>query len=95
MNYRISTVRAAARIFAASTALAFVTAPAFAQTVDAMTCADFATQDSTGQTQTIAAVQAFTSQQQAGQQLMSNEIFSQLTTNCAGHDDMMIMDALK
>jgi invasion protein IalB len=32
MNYRISTVRAAARIFAASTALAFVAAPAFAQT---------------------------------------------------------------
>ena len=32
MNYRISTVRAAARIFAASTALAFVTAPGFAQT---------------------------------------------------------------
>jgi invasion protein IalB len=32
MNYRISTVRAAARIFAASTALAFVGTPAFAQT---------------------------------------------------------------
>jgi invasion protein IalB len=32
MNYRISTVRAAACIFAASTALAFVAAPVFAQT---------------------------------------------------------------
>ena len=83
------------RLFAILAVAAATAAPAFAQTVDAMTCADFAMQDSTGQTQTIAAVQAFTSQQQAGQQLMSNEIFSQLTTNCAGHDDMMIMDALK
>lgn len=71
------------------------TVPAFAQTVDKTTCAEFAKQDHAGQMATIAAVQAFTSQKQAGQQLMSDEIFTQLTTKCAGHDDMMIMDAMK
>ena len=34
-------------------------------------------------------------QKQAGQQLMSDEIFTQLTTKCSGHDDMMLMDAMK
>ena len=60
-----------------------------------MTCADFAKQDKTQQMATVAAVQAFTSQKQAGQQLMSDEIFTQLTTKCSGHDDMMLMDAMK
>jgi hypothetical protein len=74
---------------------AVTAAPAFAQTVDSMTCAEFAKQDRTQQMQTVAAVQAFTSQKQAGQQLMSDEIFAQLTTKCAGHDDMMLTDAMK
>lgn len=83
-----------------STLLAFgvaalMAAPAFAQGVDAMTCAAFAQQDHTQQMATVAAIQAFTSQQQAGQQVMSDEIFTTLTTKCAGHDDMMVMDALK
>ena len=69
--------------------------PAFAQTVDSMACADFAKQDHTAQMATVAAIQAFTSQKQAGQQLMSDEIFTQLTTKCNGHPDMMVMDALK
>ncbi len=69
--------------------------PALAQSVDTMTCAQFAAQDHTQQMQTIAAVQAFTSQQTTSQQLMSDEIFSQLTTKCSGHDDMMVTDALK
>ena len=56
---------------------------------------EFAKQDHTQQMATVAAIQAFTSQKQAGQQLMSDEIFAQLTTKCAGHDDMMVMDALK
>jgi len=83
------------RVFLMLAVAATTAAPAFAQTVDSMTCADFAKQDRTGQMQTIAAVQAFTSQKQAGQQLMSDEIFTQLTTKCSGHDDMMIMDAMK
>jgi hypothetical protein len=69
--------------------------PALAQTVDTMTCADFAKQDHTQQMATVAALQAFTSQKQAGQQLMSDEIFTQLSTKCAGHGDMMVMDAMK
>ena len=69
--------------------------PALAQSVDAMTCADFAKQDQTERMQTIAAVQSFTSQTQASEQLMSNEIFTQLTTKCTGHDDLMVMDAMK
>jgi len=83
------------RILLAFVAAAAMTAPAFAQTVDAMTCADFAKQDHTQQMATIAAIQAFTSQKQASQQLMSDEIFTQLTTKCQGHDDMMVMDAMK
>ncbi len=74
---------------------ALMGAPAFAQTVDAMTCAQFAKQDHTQQMATIAQVQAFTSQKQSGQQLMADEIFSQLTTKCQGNDDMMLMDAMK
>lgn len=74
---------------------AAMAAPGFAQTVDAMTCADFAKQDHTQQMQTIAAVQTATSQMQASQNLQSDEIFSQLITKCSGHDDMMVMDALK
>ncbi|MFO1142212.1 MAG: HdeA/HdeB family chaperone [Amaricoccus sp.] len=69
--------------------------PAFAQTVDAMTCADFAKQDHTQQMATVAAIQAFTKEKQAGQQLMSDEIFTQLSTKCTGHGDMMVMDAMK
>ena len=74
---------------------ACMSAPVFAQGVDAMTCAEFAKQDHTQQMATVAAVQAFTSQMQAGQQVMSDEIFTTLSTKCTGHDDMMIMDALK
>ena len=44
---------------------------------------------------TVAAVQAFARQKQAGQQLMSDEIFTQLTTKCKGNDSMMLMDAMK
>ena len=69
--------------------------PAFAQTVDSMTCADFAKQDHTQQMATVAAVQAFTKEKQAGQQLLSDEIFTQLSTKCTGHGDMMVMDAMK
>ena len=83
------------RILFAFAVAAATAAPALAQTVDAMTCADFAKQDKTQQMATIAAVQAFTSQRQAGEQLMADEIFTQLTTKCTGHDDMMIMDAMK
>ena len=83
------------RILLALVVSAAAAAPALAQTVDAMTCADFAKQDKTQQMATVAAVQAFTSQKQAGQQLMSDEIFTQLTTKCSGHDDMMLMDAMK
>ena len=83
------------RVLLAIAIAAATTAPALAQTVDAMTCADSAKQDHTQQMSTIAAVQAFTSQKQAGQQLMSDEIFTQLTTKCQGHDDMMVMDGLK
>ena len=82
--------------FAALVAAACLAAPAaFAQTVDAMTCADFAKQDHTQQMATVAAVQAFTKEKQAGQQLMSDEIFTQLSTKCTGHGDMMVMDAMK
>ncbi len=75
--------------------MACVSAPAFAQGVDAMTCADFAKQDHTQQMATIAALQAFNSQKQSSQQVMSDEIFATLTTKCTGHDDMMVMDAMK
>ena len=83
------------RIFLAFAVAAATAVPALAQTVDAMTCADFAKQDNTAQMATIAALQAFASQQQAGEQLMSNEIFAQLTTKCTGHDDMMLTEAMK
>ncbi len=83
------------RILLALVVAAAAAAPALAQSVDAMTCADFAKQDKTQQMATVAAVQAFTSQKQAGQQVMSDEIFTQLTTKCSGHDDMMLMDAMK
>ena len=74
---------------------ALMAAPTFAQGVDAMTCAEFAKHDHTQQMARVAAIQAFTSQKQAGQQVMSDEIFTTLTTKCTGHDDMMVMDALK
>ncbi len=74
---------------------ALLAAPAFAQGVDAMTCAEFAKQDHTQQMATIAALQAFNSQKQSSQQVMSDEIFTTLTTKCSGHDDMMVTDAMK
>ena len=83
------------RILLAMGVAALLGAPAFAQGVDAMTCAEFAKQDHTQQMATVAALQAFTSQKQAGQQVMSDEIFTTLTTKCSGHDDMMVTDALK
>ena len=62
------------RVLLALAVAAATAVPALAQTVDAMTCADFAKQDHTQQMATIAAVQAFTSQQQAGDQL-KNTLF--------------------
>jgi len=83
------------RILLALAVAATTALPALAQGVDAMTCADFAKQDKTQQMATVAALQAFNSQKQASQQVMSDEIFTTLTTKCTGHDDMMIMDAMK
>ena len=87
--------RLAIRILLALALAGAAAGPVFAQGVDAMTCAEFAKQDHTQQMATVAAIQAFTSQKQAGQQVMSDEIFTTLTTKCTGHDDMMVMDALK
>ena len=70
-------------------------APALAQDINSMTCADFSQQDRTGQMATIAAIQSATSQMQVSQTLMADDIFRQLTTMCTGHDDMMVADAVK
>ena len=83
------------RILSALAIAVAAAVPALAQGVDAMTCADYANQNDTEKMQTVAAVQAFTSQQQGAEQLMANEIFRELTTKCQGHDDMKLIDAMK
>ena len=83
------------RMMLALAVVACSSSPLLAQTVDAMTCAEFSKQDKTQQMATIAQVQAFTSQKQSGMQLKSDQIFAQLSTKCQGHDDMMLMDAMK
>jgi hypothetical protein len=68
-------------------------APAFAQDIDAMTCADFAMQDDAGKMATVAALQSATSQMQSSQTVMADDIFRELTTRCSGNDGMMLMEA--
>jgi hypothetical protein len=67
--------------------------PAFAQTVDTMTCADFAAQDDAGKMATAAELQAATGAMMAAE-ADASETLDQLTANCAGHDDMMLTDAM-
>lgn len=73
--------------------LSLLGAPAFAAGLE-VTCGDFSLMDNTKQMETIAAIEAETSQLPTEQQLTAEAIHTKLTAECKDKVDMMVLDVV-
>ncbi len=75
-------------------AFALLSAPAFAAGLE-VTCGDFSLMDNAKQMETIAALEAETSQLPAESQLTATQIHEKLTAECKDKVDVLVIDVLK
>jgi hypothetical protein len=81
------------RVLTASGLLFLLGAPGFAQME--VTCGDYTLMDNAQQMETIAALEAETSQMATEQQLTAEAIHQKLAAECEGKVDVLVIDILK
>ena len=79
--------------FLGGAALCLLGAPAFAQME--VTCGDYTMMDNAKQMETIAALEAETSQMASEQNLTAQAIHEKLAAECQGQVDMLVVDVMK
>lgn len=80
------------RLAIASVAILFA-APAFAQNLE-VTCGDYSMMDNAAQMETIAALEAQTSQMAGGDKLTADQIHEKLAADCKDQVDVLVIDVL-
>jgi hypothetical protein len=83
------------RILLPTAALAgALAAPALAQTLE-VTCGDYTLMDNAKQMETIAALEAETSQMEGGEALTAAQIHEKLAAECQDKVDVLVIDVVK
>ena len=82
------------RLSLALVAACLVAAPAFAQTEE-VTCGDYSAMDNAKQMETIAALEAQTSEMAKENQLTADQIHEKLAADCKDQVDVLVIDVLK
>lgn len=74
-------------------AVALLGAPAFAQ--EEVTCGDYSLMDNAQQMETIAGIEAATSEMSKENQLTADQIHEKLTADCKDKVDVLVIDVVK
>ena len=82
-------------IVALALAVGTMAAPAFAADASTMVCKDYAKLDNAGKMATLAELQSMNSEMASGQTMSSEDIATDLNTECSKDPDKLLQDAMK